>query len=427
MTIEKLSRIGIGMYRMCLGNKLNENALFKALRRETDINVIDTSTNYCDGESESLVGKVLTSSNDKLLSRSEICLATKYGYIQGNNMTLYRNGSFKNIPDEHIVRYSPNCFHCIHPEFMRDQLTRSLHRMQTSYVDILFIHNPEYFLMDKIKSSNENVKGYQNQMLDRISQSFEAMEEAIHKGQILSYGISSNSFSLAEDDKHFLPFYDLIDRAKEASKRVRKTENHGFAAVQMPANLLETYGLKTAAKWAKQNGLKVFINRPLNAFNSDGAFRLASYPKANYETIKSSTVSYLETLSQGRESNSIHSILDLVKQMNNRLPLIKNVFEWENYRIAVYSSIRQFREDIDIDTVLRPFLDAFEAEVRYRGSQAVRNYLIEKLNIEELKDENKSIEQVAMEFLFNSGVVDVVLMGMTREKYVDFAKEMIKH
>ncbi|PKY47854.1 Aldo/keto reductase [Rhizophagus irregularis] len=186
MTIEKLSRIGIGMYRMCLGNKLNENALFKALSRETDINVIDTSTNYCDGESESLVGKVLTSSNDKLLSRSEICLATKYGYIQGNNMTLYRNGSFKNIPDEHIVRYSPNCFHCIHPEFMRDQLTRSLHRMQTSYVDILFIHNPEYFLMDKIKSSNENVKGYQNQMLDRISQSFEAMEEEIHKGQILS-------------------------------------------------------------------------------------------------------------------------------------------------------------------------------------------------------------------------------------------------
>ncbi|GBB94825.1 hypothetical protein RclHR1_02420012 [Rhizophagus clarus] len=427
MSIEKLSRVGIGMYRMCLGNKLNENALFKALSRETDINVIDTSTNYCDGESENLVGKVLTSSNDKLLSRSEIFLATKYGYIQGNNMTLYQNGSFKNIPDEHIVRYSSNCFHCIHPEFMRDQLIRSLHRMQTKYVNILFIHNPEYFLMNKIKSSNDDVKGYQKEMLDRIIQSFEAMEEAIDKGQILSYGISSNSFSLAEDDKHFLPFNDLIDRAKEASKRVRKTENHGFAAVQMPANLLERYGLSTTAKWAKQNGLRVFINRPLNAFNSDGAFRLASYPKANYESIKSSTISYLETLSHGRESKTIHSILDLVKKMDSMLPLIKSVFEWENYRLSVYSTIRQFRTDIDIDTVLNPFLDVFEAEVRYRGSQGVRNYLIEKHNIEELKDENKSIEQVAIEFLFNSGVIDVVLMGMTREKYVDFAKEVIKH
>ncbi|PKK64369.1 hypothetical protein RhiirC2_854369 [Rhizophagus irregularis] len=169
------------------------------------------------------------------------------------------------------------------------------------------------------------------------------MEEAIHKGANIILGISSNSFPLAEDDKHFLPFYDLIDRAKEASKRV-------ITAVQMPANLLERYGL-TAVNGKKQNGLKVFINRPLNAFNSDGAFRLVSYPKANYETIKSSTVSYLKTLSQGRVSKSIHSILDLIKRVDNRLPLIKNV----------------------------------------------------------------------------PGVVDVVLMGMTREKYFDFAKEMIKH
>lgn len=92
----------------------------------------------------------------------------------------------------------------------------------------------------------------------------------------------------------------------------------------------------------------------------------------------------------------------------------------------VYSSIRKVRGDADINTILQPFLDTFEAEVRYRGSQAARNYLIEKYNIEELKDENKKIEQVALEFLFNSGVVDVVLMGMTREEYVDFAKGMIQ-
>jgi hypothetical protein len=78
----------------------------------------------------------------------------------------------------------------------------------------------------------------------------------------------------------------------------------------------------------------VFINRPLNAFNSDGAFRLASYPKANYETIKSSTISYLETSSQGKDSKSIHSILELVKQMDSILPSIKSVFVWENFRTS---------------------------------------------------------------------------------------------
>ncbi|CAG8670394.1 1960_t:CDS:2 [Funneliformis caledonium] len=424
MPVEKLTRIGIGMYRMCLGNKFNEDALLKALSREidgSDINVIDTSTNYCDGDSERLIGKVLSNSDRKFLSRSEIFLATKYGYIQGNNMNLYQNGAFKKVPDEHIVHYNPNCFHCIHPEFMKDQLNRSLHRMQAEYVDILFIHNPEYFLMNKIKSSNENVKEYQKQMLDRISQSFEAMEEAIDKGQIRSYGISSNSFSVPEEDKHFLPFYDLIDRAKEASKRVRGTEKHGFSAVQMPGNLLERCGLNTTAIWAKNNGLKVFINRPLNAFNEDGAFRLASYPKTNYEHVKTST---FEKLGQnfGGVGPSSQSILDLIKQIDNLLPKIKNVFEWENYRISVYSSLGQFRENPDVNSILQPFLDTFDSEVRYRGSQAVRKYLIEKYNI----DENESIEKVALEFLFNSGVVDVVLMGMTREGYVEFAKEMLR-
>jgi hypothetical protein len=76
--------------------------------------------------------------------------------------------------------------------------------------------------------------------------------------------------------------------------------------------------------------------------------------------------------------------------------------------------------------IFQPFLDTFDAEVRYRGSQVVRRYLIEKHNIEELKDENKRIEEVALEFLLNSGVVDVVLMGMTREGYVDFAKETLR-
>src|SRR5436305_4997428 len=92
----------------------------------------------------------------------------------------------------------------------------------------------------------------------------------------------------------------------------------------------------------------------------------------------------------------------------------------------VNSTLRQFRRNADVNMILQPFLDTFEAEVRYRGSQATRNHLIEKYNIKELEDKNKRIEEVALEFLFNSGVVDVVLMGMTREEYVDFAKEMLR-
>lgn len=40
----------------------------------------------------------------------------------------------------------------------RDQLTRSLERLNTKYVDILFVHNPEYFLMTNVKGTEDNVK-----------------------------------------------------------------------------------------------------------------------------------------------------------------------------------------------------------------------------------------------------------------------------
>ncbi|CAG8537104.1 17205_t:CDS:2 [Acaulospora colombiana] len=398
MNIEKLSRIGVGMYRMCIGNVENEKALMKALTKNpdgTDINVIDTSANYCDGDSERLIGKFLSSRNKDCLSRADLCLASKFGYIQGENLALYHNGAFK-----------------------------------TKYLDILFIHNPEYFLIHNINCSDEaKVKGFQKLMLERIGQTFEAMEEVLKSGLIRSYGISSNSFSISHDDNHFLPYESLIDIAKVAAKRVRGTEKHGFSAVQMPGNLLEQTGLKTTAKWAQANGLKVFINRPFNAFNNDGSFRLASYPKPPYDHIKQITLTNLETKikDEGGMKTPFHFILDLVKQLDNQLPDIKSVFDWESYRQSVNATLRQFRGSSDVNSILQPFLDTFDAEVRYRGSQQVRKYLIECQGFNALaKNENLTIEEFSLQFLLESGVVDVVLMGMTREAYVEFAKRMLR-
>ena len=37
------------------------------------------------------------------------------------------------------------CWHCLHPEFLQDQLTRSLDRLQLETLDVCLLHNPEYF------------------------------------------------------------------------------------------------------------------------------------------------------------------------------------------------------------------------------------------------------------------------------------------
>ena len=70
------SNIGFGSYR--ISNKIEQHytSLRKALSE--GINLIDTSANYADGESEILIGRVLKDMiNENIISRKDITLVTK--------------------------------------------------------------------------------------------------------------------------------------------------------------------------------------------------------------------------------------------------------------------------------------------------------------------------------------------------------------
>ena len=149
----KISRIGFGSYRVARGNAIFEKALELAILN--GVNLIDTSSNYGDGSSESLIGDVIRKLIDESrIKREEIFLVTKIGYIQGKNLQLVEEmeKQGKAFPD--ITYYDPNCFHCISPDFLEDQLTRARKRLGFSVIDAVLLHNPEYFLMD---SEHHNV------------------------------------------------------------------------------------------------------------------------------------------------------------------------------------------------------------------------------------------------------------------------------
>jgi len=63
-TSRAISRLGIGSYRLALGVPEHEKILYQALERQSNpqlnINLIDTSSNYSNGRSEQLIGKVLS-------------------------------------------------------------------------------------------------------------------------------------------------------------------------------------------------------------------------------------------------------------------------------------------------------------------------------------------------------------------------------
>ena len=83
----KVSQAGFGGYRIDSAVRRHKKALYAAIR--SGINLIDTSTNYADGGSETLVGQVLeelTASGE--VNRRQMIVISKVGYLQGVNFAL---------------------------------------------------------------------------------------------------------------------------------------------------------------------------------------------------------------------------------------------------------------------------------------------------------------------------------------------------
>ena len=158
--MSNLAKIGFGCYR--IDNRIEEhfNALHKAI--ESGIRIIDTSSNYCDGRSEILIGNVLNDliSNGKL-KREDVILITKGGYIQGTNYQFAVKKLKQGNPFPEVVEFDEGLWHCIHPEFLEDQINRQLHRLDQNeggYIDVYLLHNTEYYLRNERKNASEKMR-----------------------------------------------------------------------------------------------------------------------------------------------------------------------------------------------------------------------------------------------------------------------------
>lgn len=273
------SRAGFGGYRISTGVAAHGEALHLALRR--GINLIDTSANYADGASEALVGEVLADLfEDRTLDREALIVVTKAGYLQGQNYARSQKRRQQGNPFTDLVTYADGLEHCIHPAFLEDQITRSLARLGLDCIDVLLLHNPEYYLRWAVKQGAEPaaVRGI---YADRIRLAFEHLEQEVARGRIRFYGISSNTFPEPSDRTDFTS----LSRVQACAEALGA--DHHLAVVQFPMNLFETgaalevnqpggYSLLAAAR---RFGLGTLVNRPLNAFTGQRLIRLADVPE----------------------------------------------------------------------------------------------------------------------------------------------------
>ncbi|MWG35421.1 aldo/keto reductase [Halomarina oriensis] len=258
-----VSSVGLGTY---LGDPTDavderyETTVKRAL--EHGSNVVDTAINYRNQRSERVVGKALAESH---VDRDAVMVATKGGFVGFDAVRPDDPGAY--VREEYLDSGIADAdqfargVHCIAPEFIDDQLSRSLSNLGLDTVDCYYVHNPETQLG---KRSREAV-------YDQLEATFTRLEERAAAGDLNHYGVATwQALRVSADHELHLSLSELVDRARAASDAAGTEATH-FRAVQLPFNvhMADAFtvaphdsvdGPQSALRFAHESGLNVFTS-----------------------------------------------------------------------------------------------------------------------------------------------------------------------
>ena len=222
------SSVGIGTY---LGepdeatDRLSLDALLQAVL--SGCNVIDTAINYRHQRSERVIGEALKLLFLKGISRDEVIISTKGGFLPFDEAppsdsrayleeTFFKPGILK--PEEVVA----GC-HSIAPRYLEDQLAASLKNLQLECIDIYFLHNPEMQL-EEVERKEFN---------HRMEEAFVFLEGKVREGKIRFYGTATwEGYRNRLDHPTHLDLEELFVLARSVGG-----EHHHFRVIQLPHNL----------------------------------------------------------------------------------------------------------------------------------------------------------------------------------------------
>lgn len=211
----RLSTLGLGTYLGGVDEAASRDyreAIRAAARG--GVNVFDTAINYRAQRSERDLGEAL---KDLILAgavaRDEVLICTKAGFLTPGAVSpgVLREGD--------VV----GGVHSIAPDFIEDQLGRSLENLGLETVDVFYLHNPETQLRFVNRSEFER----------RVAAAFERCEEMRRRGWLEQYGVATwSGLRVKEGHEERLSLPRLAEIARSACG-----ENHHFRFAQLPLNL----------------------------------------------------------------------------------------------------------------------------------------------------------------------------------------------
>ncbi len=260
-----VSSVGVGTY---LGESTDaaddryREALVSAL--ESGVNAVDTAANYRHGRSERVVGEAVRAAE---VDREAVVVATKGGFVPFEGDPENPAGHVREEYVEPGIVDADDLargHHCIAPDFVDDQLDRSLSRLDLDTVDCYYVHNPETQLEVRSRGAT----------YDLLEATFRRLEERIAAGDLRHYGVATwEAFRVSPDHDSYLSLPAVVERARSAAEAAGNAAT-GFRAVQLPFNVrmadaftVEAHddadGRTSALRFAHEAGLDVFTSASL--------------------------------------------------------------------------------------------------------------------------------------------------------------------
>lgn len=258
-----ISSIGLGTYLGDPTDAVDERyhaAIIRAL--DHGINVVDTAINYRHQRSERVVGQALREADT---DRESVFVATKGGFVpfdteRPDDPRAYIETEYVDsgiVEPDRLARG----IHSIDPDFIDDQLDRSLANLGLDVLDLYYVHNPE----TQLQTTSREV------VYDELEATFTRLEERAMAGDIRHYGLATwECFRVSPDHDSYLSLSEIIERARAASDTAGTNATH-FRAIQLPFNVHmadaftvdaheSSEGMKSALEFAHDSGLNVFTS-----------------------------------------------------------------------------------------------------------------------------------------------------------------------
>ncbi len=233
---------------------------------ELGVNVFDTSISYRQQTSERALGRALARSfREKLAQRDEVFVISKCGYLAPDAESVMdgRRYLVRTYLDTEIVSLEDvvNGVHVLSPRFIADQIERSRANLGLDTIDLYLLEDPE------LQLAAHGPTGFRESLLGW----FETLEEAVARGAIASYGLSTwHGLLVPYGERGHVSMFELL----EAAMQVGGAEHHlrGVALPYSPAfgearGLASQFGPEARAanvfETLRDTGTAVFTAAPL--------------------------------------------------------------------------------------------------------------------------------------------------------------------